>query len=180
MAITKLSALKERVHVELRRRQQVDEQTRQELEAEVSQIDSQGELPAGFKEKRLLLSDGNVGESLRQARELRRQIEEWKLESDQRKKRLDPVRKELDKISTHLDPAETTRIKGLIEDESIPPEKMWAEVEKAKLGRAPPPLSPPPNVDQQVKTESFSRSEEDLARLADLYVRSRIIKVDIE
>ena len=85
-AITKLSALKERVHVELRRRQQVDEQTRQELEAEVSQIDSQGELPAGFKEKRLLLSDGNVGESLRQARELRRQIEEWKLEFDQRKK----------------------------------------------------------------------------------------------
>jgi hypothetical protein len=86
----------------------------------------------------------------------------------------------LEKISPDLDPVEATRIKHLIEDESVAPEKMWAEVEKAKLSRTarfPPSLT---SVDQQGKTESFSRSDEDLAKLADLYARSRIIKVDVQ
>jgi hypothetical protein len=173
-----LLTLESKMRVELDNRRANEQRIRADFEQELRKLDVEQTLPPDFQKERERLSKLDPITGLDQARDLGQRVEQWKFTTTQRKKRIDPIQRELDKIENELLPEKVKAIKTLMEDDQTPPEKVWAELEKQRLEVQLPPVKPPSQ--KTTKTEIFTNTDEDLARLADIYAQRRIVEVKIE
>jgi hypothetical protein len=152
-----------------------------ERDSLLAQIDALGELPPDLGSRREQLGSlDDVLLAISQAKALMFECQRRRHQEEQRQKTLRTLRQEIKETSNEASEEGKRELEKLVADPNVPAERVVGKMTELKLKSSAKRAAPAASPESPTRTETFKPSDEDLARLADLYSRVDIRSVEIE